>query len=85
MANHPSAKKRMRQSESRRLSNHYYARTMRKALKTMRSATEREEAEKMYPSVVSMLDKLVKKKVIHKNKAANLKSSLDKHLTGLKG
>ncbi len=85
MANHPSAKKRMRQSETRRLSNHYYARTMRKALKTLRGTTEREEAEKLYPSVTSLLDKLVKKKVIHKNKAANLKSSLNKHVTGLSG
>jgi small subunit ribosomal protein S20 len=83
MANHPSAKKRMRQSETRRLSNHYYARTMRKALKSFRGTTERSEAEKLYPSISSMLDKLVKKKVIHRNKASNLKSSMDKHLTGL--
>ncbi len=85
MANHQSAKKRIRQSETRRLSNRYYARTARNAVKTLRNTTEKAEAEALLPKVTSMLDKLAKKKVIHQNKAANLKSSVYKHVAGLQG
>jgi small subunit ribosomal protein S20 len=83
MANHQSAEKRIRQNETKRLSNKYYAKTTRNAVKTLRSETAKAEAEKMFPKVVTMLDKLAKKKVIHKNKAANLKSSLAKHVSSL--
>ena len=83
MANHQSAKKRIRQSATRRLSNRYYARTMRNALKKLRNTSDKAEAEELYPSVASMLDKLAKKNVIHKNKADNLKSSLSKHVASL--
>jgi len=83
MANHQSAKKRIRQSATRRLSNRYYARSMRSALKKLRNTTDKAEAEKLYPRVVSLLDRLAKKNVIHKNKAANLKSSITKHVASL--
>ena len=83
MANHLSAKKRIRQIEARRVRNKYQARTMRSAVKKIRSTTDKAEAAEMYPKVVSMLDKLAKTSVIHKNKASNLKSKLSKHVEGL--
>lgn len=83
MANHQSAKKRIRQSAVRKISNRYYARTMRNALKKLRNTTDKSEAEELYPRVASMLDRLAKKNLIHKNKAANLKSSLSKHVSSL--
>ena len=83
MANHKSSKKRIRQNETHKLSNKYYAKTTRNAVKKLRSITAKAEADKMFPDVVSMLDKLAKKNVIHKNKAANLKSSLNKHVNSL--
>ena len=76
MANHKSALKRIRQTEKKRLNNKYYAKTTRNAVKKLRLSENKEEAEKMYPEVVAMLDKLAKKNVIHKNKASNLKSKL---------
>ncbi len=83
MANHLSAKKRIRQIESRRLRNKYQARTTRNAVKKLRNTTDKSEASEMYPKVVAMLDKLAKNNVIHKNKASNLKSKLAKHVESL--
>jgi len=83
MANHLSAKKRIRQTESRRVKNKYAARTTRNAIKKLRGTTDKAEAAEMYPKVVAMLDKLAKTNVIHKNKASNLKSKLAKHVESL--
>jgi small subunit ribosomal protein S20 len=83
MANHQSAKKRIRQDEIKRVNNKYHARTMRNALKKLRGTSDKTEATELYPQVVSMLDRLVKKNLIHKNKAANLKSSLNTHVSSL--
>jgi len=84
MANHKSALKAARQAEARKEDNKYYARTMRNALKKIRKTTDKAEAEKMVPELSAVLDKLAKKDVIHKNKAANLKSSITKHAQNLK-
>ncbi|PWE00407.1 30S ribosomal protein S20 [Marinilabilia rubra] len=83
MANHQSAKKRVRQIEKRKLHNKYYAKTARNAIKKLRTTTEKSEAESMYPQVTSMIDKLAKKNIIHKNNASNLKSSLANHISKL--
>ncbi|GAA4271117.1 30S ribosomal protein S20 [Aquimarina gracilis] len=82
MANHKSALKRIRNSETKRLRNRYQHKTTRNAIKKLREA-DKKEAEAMFPTVVSMLDKLAKNNVIHKNKAANLKSQLAKHVATL--
>tara|TARA_B100000949_G_C13982646_1_gene325827 strand:- start:303 stop:551 length:249 start_codon:yes stop_codon:yes gene_type:complete len=82
MANHKSSLKRIRSSESNRLRNRYQHRTTRNAIKKLREA-EKEEAQTLYPSVVSMIDKLAKKNIIHNNKASNLKSQLAKHVAAL--
>ena len=76
MANHKSSLKRIRQDKKKNLHNRYYAKTMRNAVRKLRAMTDKEEAVKMYPSVQKILDKLAKTNLIHKNKAANIKSSL---------
>ena len=76
MANHKSALKRIRQNEAKRLHNRYYAKTTRNAIKALRNTPDKEEATKLYPEVISMIDKLAKRNIIHKNKASNLKSKL---------
>ena len=83
MANHKSAIKRIRQNETRRLENRYYAKTTRNAVKKLRTTKEKEVAAEMYPKVASLLDKLAKKNVIHKNKASNLKSKLSNYISTL--
>ena len=81
MANHQSSEKRIRQTEKRRLHNRYYAKTARNAVRKLRAMTEKETD--LLPKVSAMLDKLAKKHIIHKNKAANLKSSLALHVNKL--
>ena len=83
MANHISAKKRIRQNEKRRIHNKYYARTMRNALKAFRLITGKKEATEKLPEMTSEIDKLAKKGIIHKNKAANLKSQVTKQVNAL--
>lgn len=83
MANHKSSIKRIRQTEKRRLQNRYYAKTTRNAVRKLRAMKEKEEAVKQLPIVSSMLDKLAKRNVIHKNKASNLKSKLAKMINKL--
>lgn len=83
MAHHASAKKRIRQSAVRRLRNRYYGKTTRNALRDLRGMTDKKEAEKAAPEVISMIDRLAKRGVIHKNKAANLKSSVARQLQGM--
>ncbi len=70
MANHKSAIKRIRQSETRRLRNRYYSKTMRNAVRNIRKMTDAKEAAEAMPRVTAMLDKLAGKNVISKNKAA---------------
>ncbi len=84
MANHKSALKRVRQTETRNERNRYQSKTTRNAVRDLRATTDKKAAEKLLPEVTSMLDKLAKRSVIHKNKAANLKSSVKRHVTGLK-
>ncbi len=83
MANHKSSVKRIRQTEARRIHNRYFAKTTRNALKAIRTTTDKAVATEMLPKVSALLDKLAKKSIIHKNKAANLKSSIQKHVNVL--
>ena len=76
MANHKSTKKRIRQTETKRLQNRYYHKTARNAVKALRNTTDKAAAEALMPKVYAMLDKLAKTNIIHKNKAANLKSGI---------
>ncbi len=83
MANHKSAKKRIRSDNAKRLRNRYYAKTTRNAVKSLRNVQEKSEAQEKLPRVVSLIDRLAKKSVIHKNKAANLKSKLTRHVNSM--
>ena len=83
MANHKSALKRVRSDRAKQLRNRYKHKTTRNAVRNLRAITEKEEAVTLYPKVVSMIDKLAKKNIIHKNKAGNLKSKLAKHIAAL--
>ena len=83
MANHKSTLKRIRTSEKKRVLNRYQHKTTRNAIKAIRLATVKSEASAKLASVISMIDKLAKKNIIHANKASNLKSKLTKHVASL--
>ncbi|XTB51979.1 30S ribosomal protein S20 [Fusobacterium nucleatum] len=83
MANHKSAIKRIRRNEAVRLRNRYQHKTTRNAIKRLRTTTDASVAKELLPNVVSMIDKLAKRNIIHKNKAGNLKSNLMKHVNSL--
>ena len=83
MANHQSSIKRIRQTQTRNLRNRYYAKTARNAVRKLRAKTVKDDATALYRQVSSMLDKLAKRNVIHKNKANNLKSKLALHINKL--
>lgn len=83
MANHKSALKRIRANQAKRLRNRYQAKTTRTYIKKLRNTEDKAEAQELYKTVASMLDKLAKKNIIHRNKAANNKSKLAKHVASL--
>ena len=84
MANHKSSLKRIRSSETKRVNNKYKAKTVRNKVKTFRNNTDVATVDAELPKVVSMVDKLAKKNIIHKNKASNLKSKLARKANTLK-
>ncbi len=83
MANHKSALKRIRSNDKKRVLNRYQHKTTRNAVKALRLVEDKNEAAEKLNVVVSMIDKLAKKNIIHSNKASNLKSSLTKHVAAL--
>lgn len=83
MANHKSALKRIRSNEAKRLRNRYQHKTTRTFVKRLRNTTDKTEAQELLKTVISMLDKLAKRNIIHKNKAANNKSKLTKMVNSL--
>lgn len=83
MANHQSAKKRVRQIAKRRTHNRYYKKSTRTAIQKLREMNDKKEAQEFLPKVASMIDRLAKRNIWHKNKAANLKSSLTKYVNSL--
>ena len=83
MANHKSALKKIRSDETKRLRNKYQLKTTRTYLKRLKETEDKDEAQKLYKEVASMLDKLAKKNIIHKNNAANKKSKLAKMVNSM--
>ncbi|SEJ68261.1 SSU ribosomal protein S20P [Cyclobacterium xiamenense] len=83
MANHKSALKRIRANEAKRLRNRYQAKTTRTFIKRLRNTEDKSEAQELLKQVTSMLDRLAKKNVIHKNNASNKKSKLTKLVNSL--
>jgi len=83
MANHKSSLKRIRNSAKKRTRNRYQAKTLRNAIKHFLEVKDKKEATGQLPKMASMLDRLAKNNVIHKNKASNLKSELAVHINHL--
>jgi small subunit ribosomal protein S20 len=83
MANHKATKKDVRQSSKRNERNRYYGKTTRNAIRDLKKLTDKAAASENLPEVISMIDKLAKRNIIHKNKAANLKSKLSKKVNVL--
>ena len=83
MAHHKSAKKRIKQDDKKRLQNRYYKKSTRTAIKKLRAMSEKKDAQEFLPKVISMIDKLAKRRSWHKNKASNLKGKLTKYVNGL--
>jgi len=83
MANHKATKKDVRQATKRRDRNRYYGKTTRNAIRDLKEIKGGKEAGEKMPEVASLIDRLAKKGVIHKNKAANLKSKLAKKVNAL--
>lgn len=83
MANHKSALKRIRSNEAKRVLNRYQAKTTRTFIKKLKGTTDQAEAQELFKKVASMLDRLAKRNIIHKNKAANNKSKLARHVNAL--
>ncbi|HQU55849.1 MAG: 30S ribosomal protein S20 [Chitinophagaceae bacterium] len=83
MANHTATKKHSRKTATRTVRNKYYGKTTRNAIRDMKAADPKEMGEKL-PKVAAMIDKLAKRGIIHKNKAANLKSKLAKSVNTAK-
>ena len=84
MANHKSAIKRVRSNDKKRLLNRYQHKTTRNSIRDFKEISKKKDALKSFPNIVSLIDKLSKKNIIHTNKAANLKSKLAEHLAKLK-
>jgi small subunit ribosomal protein S20 len=83
MANHQATKKDVRQAAKRRERNRYQGKTTRNAIRDLKAVTEKAAAAGELPNVISMIDKMAKTGIIHKNKASNLKSKLVKRVNGL--
>ena len=83
MANHKATKKDVRQSAKRRDRNRYYGKTTRNAIRKLLATTDKAAATEELPKVISMIDKLAKRNVIHKNKASNLKSGIVQKINAL--
>lgn len=80
MANTKNAQKAARKAAKRRLHNRYYAKTTRNAVKSLLNIEENGEQKEKIGSVISLIDKLAKRNIIHKNKASNMKSKLMKKI-----
>ncbi|MEQ8243398.1 MULTISPECIES: 30S ribosomal protein S20 [Fulvivirga] len=83
MANHKSALKRIRSNNAKRLRNRYQHKTTRTFVKKLKETTDKTEAQGLLKTVISMIDKLAKKNIIHRNKAAHNKSKLTKLVNSL--
>ncbi len=83
MANHKSALKRIRSNEAKRLRNRYQYKTARTFVRRLKATIDKTKGEELLKEVTSLVDKLAKKNIIHKNKASNIKSSLSQHVASL--
>ncbi len=80
MPQHKSAEKRVRQTKRRAERNKAQVSKMRTLVKKVRSTKTKEEGLKALAPAGKFLDQMAAKGLIHKNKAANLKSSMAKQV-----
>ncbi len=83
MANHKSAKKRIRTNEKKRVRNKITSTRIKSTMKKVLGAEKIEDAEKSYKEAVALLDKSATRGRIHRNNAARKKSQLTKHVNSL--
>ncbi|QXD13994.1 30S ribosomal protein S20 [Rhodocaloribacter litoris] len=83
MPQHKSAIKRTRQNARRRARNRLHRSKMRTLIKKLRTLEDRAQAERLLNEVKAYLDRLASRGIIHKNKAANYKSKLEKKVHAL--
>ena len=83
MANHKSALKRIRSNDAKRLRNRYQHKTTRTFIKRLKETTDKSAAQELLNTVISMIDKLAKRNIIHNNKAAHNKSKLTRMVNSL--
>lgn len=83
MPQHKSAAKRVRQDERRRLQNRQHKVRVRTMMKELQASTDRETAETKLNEVKAQLDRMATRRILHPNKAANLKSQLERHVQSL--
>ena len=84
MAQHLSAERQARKATKHRERNRAYMSKMKTSVKRVRSSKDKEIAAAALKKVVKLLDQLAAKGIIHRNNAANKKSSLTKYVTSLK-
>jgi small subunit ribosomal protein S20 len=83
MANHKSAKKRIKTSEKKRIKNKGCESKIKTLVKKVLASTEKTDAVKTYKEAVAFLDKSVAKGILHKNTASRRKSALTKHVNNI--
>ncbi|MEM1093562.1 MAG: 30S ribosomal protein S20 [Bacteroidota bacterium] len=83
MPQHKSAEKRVRQTARRREQNRLQRTRMRTLVKKLKQTEDKAAASALLKDVKAVLDRLATKGLIHKNKAANYKSKLEKHVNAL--
>ena len=83
MANHKSAKKRIRSNEKKRVMNKLTSSRIKSSIKKVLDTEKLEDAEKNYKEAVALLDKNATRGRIHRNNAARKKSQLTKHVNSL--
>ena len=84
MAQHLSAERQARRAVRHRIQNRAYMSRMKTAIKRVRALKEKAKATAELQRVCRLLDQLAAKGIIHRNNAANKKSSLTKYVASLK-
>ena len=79
-----STLKRVRQSRKANDYNNHYKSMMKTSIKKILDSSSKEDAESLKNEAFKIIDKVASKGIIHKNKAANQKSRISKHINSLK-
>lgn len=83
MPNIKSAKKRLRQSQRRRLDNRRARSEIRTRTKNLLQIDSKSEAEQAYRELAAVLDRAAQRRLMHPNAAARQKSRLNRYVSAL--